>query len=252
MHKCTSPYFQHFELKAFFTFKDWLNRCPYICLKFTLICSLTGLILTLAELGENGLTVSKSSLVTIEKDLNLLNNIRNVNVVFPIYSLFNIVFMKSDGLFDCTITKFLEEQVQTWGPSSLQDLAQAMHTFLPSGWMEYTHCFGAGKDSCALTGSSSPILLLEDELIKISAVLLHSETNPHHTAESVSLEEINDGVTSTVYICELSTVPGKFDPDKAQAKGLKPGYKYGRLQNGESVMSDDGTIMVIFSIYSKV
>lgn len=92
--------------------------------------------------------------------------------------------------------------------------------------------------------SSLSTLLLEDELIKISAVILHPENKPNLEAESDSLEEKIGGVLSTVYICELATVRGKFDPDKAQAKGLKPGNKYGKLQKGESVMSDDGTIMV--------
>lgn len=138
---------------------------------------------------------------------------------------------------------------QTWGPSNLQELAKAMRTFIPSGWMDHTHCFRPEEDCrvLAVSDSSPPILLLEDELIKISAVLLHpanrSERSFQNTSESVMSEERKCDV-STVYICELSKVRGKFDPAKALAKGLKAGYKYGKLQRGESVMSDDGSTMV--------
>ncbi|KAI5055052.1 hypothetical protein GOP47_0030197 [Adiantum capillus-veneris] len=134
--------------------------------------------------------------------------------------------------------------VKTWGPSSLDDLAQAMRVFVPSGWMEHTHAFGPGANDHAASKSSSspPVLLLEDELIKISAVLLYSEDTSCSKYDLVSSAyQMN---LSTVYICELSTVRGKFDPDKARAKGLRPGFKYGKLQKGESVLSDDGKTMV--------
>ncbi|MCO5593231.1 hypothetical protein L7F22_047238 [Adiantum nelumboides] len=137
--------------------------------------------------------------------------------------------------------------VKTWGPSSLDDLAQAMRVFVPSGWMEHTHSFGPGEKDSVLLKSSSlpPVVLLEDELIKISAVLLYSEDTAHNKNNLPSPAVPNDEhMLSTVYVCELSTVRGKFDPDKAQAKGLRPGYKYGKLQKGESVLSDDGATMV--------
>jgi ribonuclease Z len=89
---------------------------------------------------------------------------------------------------------------------------------------------------------------MEDELIKISAVLLYPDINSSgdKALENTSKTEINCGYNcpSTVYICELSEVKGKFDPEKALAKGLKPGYKYGKLQKGESVVADDGITMV--------
>lgn len=58
---------------------------------------------------------------------------------------------------------------------------------------------------------------------------------------------------SAVYICELPATQGKFDPIKAKSLGVMPGMKYGILQRGISVMSDDGTKEVIFylSNYQK-
>ncbi|CAI5481477.1 unnamed protein product [Closterium sp. Yama58-4] len=49
------------------------------------------------------------------------------------------------------------------------------------------------------------------------------------------------GMASVVYVCELPTAAGKFDPKRAAAMGIRPGPKYRRLQMGESVPSDDGS-----------
>ncbi|KAH7289310.1 hypothetical protein KP509_31G069800 [Ceratopteris richardii] len=141
----------------------------------------------------------------------------------------------------------INETVKTWGPSSLNDFAKAARIFVPSGWLEHTHSFGPGinDDACLLSPSSPPIFLMEDELIKISAVLLSSEHAALNKANyASSTDERKGNMLSAVYICELSTVRGKFDPVKARSKGLSPGRKYGLLQRGESVLSDDGTKMV--------
>ncbi|CAI5935392.1 unnamed protein product [Closterium sp. NIES-65] len=52
------------------------------------------------------------------------------------------------------------------------------------------------------------------------------------------------GMAAVVYVCELPTAAGKFDPKRAAAMGIRPGPKYRRLQMGESVASDDGSTMV--------
>ncbi|KAK7325162.1 hypothetical protein VNO77_29289 [Canavalia gladiata] len=52
------------------------------------------------------------------------------------------------------------------------------------------------------------------------------------------------GDMSVVYVCELPEIKGKFDPEKAKALGLKPGPKYRELQLGNSVKSDHQNIMV--------
>ncbi|GJP55829.1 hypothetical protein CLOM_g14854 [Closterium sp. NIES-68] len=53
--------------------------------------------------------------------------------------------------------------------------------------------------------------------------------------------ETASGIASVVYVCELPTAAGKFDPKRAAAMGIRPGPKYRRLQMGESVPSDDGS-----------
>ncbi|KAJ7558868.1 hypothetical protein O6H91_04G059400 [Diphasiastrum complanatum] len=68
---------------------------------------------------------------------------------------------------------------------------------------------------------------------------------PDVKAESLSMKRsCRPGEISVVYVCELPEVKGKFDPAKAASLGLKKGPKYGRLQDGETVMSDDGKRMV--------
>ncbi|KAJ1394656.1 tRNase Z endonuclease, partial [Sesbania bispinosa] len=52
------------------------------------------------------------------------------------------------------------------------------------------------------------------------------------------------GDMSVVYVIELPEIKGKFDPEKAKALGLKPGPKYRELQLGNSVKSDRQNIMV--------
>ncbi|KAF1859687.1 hypothetical protein Lal_00010271 [Lupinus albus] len=52
------------------------------------------------------------------------------------------------------------------------------------------------------------------------------------------------GDMSVVYVCELPEIKGKFDPEKAKVLGLKPGPKYRELQLGNSVKSDRQNIMV--------
>ncbi|KAL5156620.1 tRNAse Z TRZ4, mitochondrial [Glycine soja] len=52
------------------------------------------------------------------------------------------------------------------------------------------------------------------------------------------------GDMSVVYVCELPEIKGKFDPEKAKALGLRPGPKYRELQLGNSVKSDHQNIMV--------
>lgn len=126
---------------------------------------------------------------------------------------------------------------QIWGPGDFQNLVNAIRSFVPNAATVYTHSFGGEGDEklTAETGASTPILLVEDELVRISSVILC----PH-----ADLEDKTSRNVSVVYICELPEVLGKFDTEKALAKGLKPGFKYGKLQRGECVMSDDGTQMV--------
>ena len=44
------------------------------------------------------------------------------------------------------------------------------------------------------------------------------------------------------YICQLSSVPGKFLPQKAKALGVASGPLFGKLKNGNAVMGKDRMI----------
>uniref|UniRef100_A0A2P2K614 ribonuclease Z n=1 Tax=Rhizophora mucronata TaxID=61149 RepID=A0A2P2K614_RHIMU len=121
--------------------------------------------------------------------------------------------------------------VKIWGPSDLQYLVDAMKSFIPHAAMVYTQSFGS--DAAALMDAirfSDPIVLLSNEVVKISAILLR----PNRLEGSI----VKPGDMSVVYLCELPDIMGKFDPAKAKALGLKPGPKYSELQSGKSVKSD--------------
>ncbi|KAI5073640.1 hypothetical protein GOP47_0011653 [Adiantum capillus-veneris] len=130
---------------------------------------------------------------------------------------------------------------QIWGPGEFQNLVNAIRRFVPNAAMLHTHSFGGELDEIGgkemvntVAGALTPIALLENELVKISAVILH----PNGGSDVPKVK--GSTRVSVIYICELTEVLGKFDPKKALAKGLNPGPKYGKLQRGESVMSDDG------------
>ncbi|MCO5574136.1 hypothetical protein L7F22_027916 [Adiantum nelumboides] len=130
---------------------------------------------------------------------------------------------------------------QIWGPGEFQNLVNAIRCFVPSAATLHTHSFGGEFDEMgddemvdAVAGITNPIVLLENELVKISAVVLQSK-------QSSDVPKWKGATrVSVIYICELTEVLGKFDPKKALARGLRPGPKYGKLQKGESVISDDG------------
>lgn len=108
--------------------------------------------------------------------------------------------------------------------------------------MVHTQSFGpspisdAAENVTAPIKASDPIVLVKDEVVTISAILLQ----PHRSQQS----QIKPGEMSVLYICELPELMGKFDPKKAASLGLKAGPKYSELQHGKSVKSDRLDIMV--------
>ncbi|KAE8705154.1 lissencephaly-1-like protein [Hibiscus syriacus] len=132
--------------------------------------------------------------------------------------------------------------VKIWGPSDLNFLVGAMKSFIPHATMVHTQSFerapvlDAAENVTAPNKAADPIVLVNDEVVKISAILLQ----PHCSQQS----QIKPGEMSVLYICELPELMGKFDPKKAAALGLKPGPKYSELQHGKSVKSDRLDIMV--------
>lgn len=143
-------------------------------------------------------------------------------------------------------------KVNIWGPSDLEYLVGAMRSFIPNAAMVHTRCFGPASNSKGDAGPSSanvdnPLVLVDDEVVKLSAILLRSSCSKvNHLLDSDAkvVTALKPGDLSAVYICELPEIKGKFDPKKAVALGLKPGPKYRELQLGNSVKSDHQDIMV--------
>lgn len=113
--------------------------------------------------------------------------------------------------------------INVWGPSDLNYLVDAMKSFIPHATMVHTNSFGE-------TQSNSKIVLIDDKVVQITAMLL----KPAQAAGS----SVKPGDISVVYACELTEIKGKFDPVKAAALGLKRGQKYRQLQLGNIVDSD--------------
>ncbi|KAG9457534.1 hypothetical protein H6P81_002042 [Aristolochia fimbriata] len=168
------------------------------------------------------------------------------------------------------------QSVNIWGPSDIKYLIDAMTTFIPNAAMVHAHRFGSTLN-CGETGDedfkAGPFVLVDDEVVKVSAVLLRPEifdgeqdktedskiSNaidensgslpiPFVSSSQNSLKRmkamLKPGDISVIYACELPEIKGKFDPAKAQALGLKAGPKYRELQLGNSVKSDRQNIMV--------
>ncbi|XP_076952043.1 tRNAse Z TRZ4, mitochondrial-like [Bidens hawaiensis] len=123
--------------------------------------------------------------------------------------------------------------VNVWGPSDFKYLVDAMKSFIPNAAMVHTRCFGQSPRSEKV---NDLINLVNDEVVKISAILLQPELKDEFAIKSSDI--------SVLYICELPEIRGKFDLEKARALGLKPGPKYRELQEGRSVKSDFKDIMV--------
>jgi len=143
-----------------------------------------------------------------------------------------------------------------------------MRSFIPSAAMVHTKSFGPifNTDGSPVPRQSKlldPIVLINDEVVKISAIILQpnfveglttsassSEKRMDHSPDTLDssngrkLSASKPGDMSVVYVCELPEIKGKFDPEKAKALGLKPGPKYRELQLGNSVKSDHQNIMV--------
>lgn len=134
-------------------------------------------------------------------------------------------------LYEIAEVFFFVTKVNVWGPSDLNYLVDAMKSFIPRAAMVHTRSFGPSS-------TPDPIVLVNDEVVKISAIILE----PCHSEEDSGNKS---GELSVVYVCELPEILGKFDLEKAKKIfGVKPGPKYSKLQSGESVKSDERDITV--------
>lgn len=131
-------------------------------------------------------------------------------------------------------------------------------TFIPNAAMVHTHKFGpSGQEDHCSSSDVQLVTLVDDEVVKLSAILLRPRYSNLLSTEGVENDCTSNGDcvegigtpskpgdVSVVYACELPDIKGKFDPAKAVALGLKPGPKYRELQLGNSVISDRQNIMV--------
>lgn len=136
--------------------------------------------------------------------------------------------------------------VNIWGPSDLKYLVDAMKSFIPNAAMVHTNSFGPAPSSDAaavpdLNKFTDPIILVDDDVVKISSVLMWPEESGQNNGVHSAMRP---GDMSVVYVCELPELKGKFHPERAKEKGLRPGPEYRELQLGKSVFSKKLNITV--------
>lgn len=122
-----------------------------------------------------------------------------------------------------------------------------MKAFIPHAAMVHTRSFGPLNDATGVPnhrGLAEPLVLVDNEVVKIAAIILRIHCSKDSQAKS--------GEISVIYICELPQLMGKFDPKKAAVLGLRPGPKYRELQSGNSVKSDSLDITVSFMLIGTI
>lgn len=114
--------------------------------------------------------------------------------------------------------------------------------------------------TCGLAGQGQEIHLYGpdglEEYVRTCARLSRttlSETLNIHTSEpglvhrddnfSVTCQPLKHRIPSYGYRVTESDRPGKFDVERAQALGIRPGPLFGRLKNGESLKLADGSVV---------
>ncbi len=60
---------------------------------------------------------------------------------------------------------------------------------------------------------------------------------------AVRAVRVDHRVNALGYVIDEKTRPGRFDPEKARALGVPPGPAFGRLQRGETLTLEDGTVV---------
>ncbi|KAL0319282.1 UNVERIFIED_CONTAM: tRNAse Z TRZ4, mitochondrial [Sesamum angustifolium] len=211
----------------------------------------------------NAFAVSTKSnyqrLITYSSHVSAQKLLVDFQVFFLFFRVLAFSFFSEWSLIDSGWHGDEGMSVNVWGPSDFKYLVDAMKSFIPNAAMVHTRSFGPmpgpnGSSSNMSRKFDDPFVLIDDEVVKISAVLLRSrfiEVSDSMKEKSYELSSPESGVNSTkpgdlsvIYICELPEIKGKFDPKKAAALGLRPGPKFRELQLGNSVKSDREDITV--------
>lgn len=143
--------------------------------------------------------------------------------------------------------------VKLHGPDSLTDLIQSSRFHLSSDRLY----LGTNKDTEMVGTHHLPVH--RDENITVHTLTLNENTSPSSPITSESEQDNNSSLASpapkkmkravrgcdtiSVFLCKLSDVPGKFNPQKAAKLGLPGGPKYRALVNGDSVTTPDGVVI---------
>ncbi|KAI3852115.1 hypothetical protein MKW98_020114 [Papaver atlanticum] len=141
-----------------------------------------------------------------------------------------------------------------WSPI----FSRGYENFLPKKAMLHTSSIGPTWTSnrAAVFDNeifTEPAEIFANEVVKISALLLrpscYPPSNPSFlkpialdSQQGLDMTKLKPGDIPAIYFFELPEIIGKFDPKKAMALGLKPGFKFRDLQLGKSVPSDDPKI----------
>ncbi|KAH9301436.1 hypothetical protein KI387_013019 [Taxus chinensis] len=227
-------------MQRFFTeHKLKISRLDHIFL--TRVCSetaggLPGLLLTMAGIGDDGMTVNIWGPSDLEYLLGAMRLfIPNSAVVHthsfgPGHASEGSAAPHNGSRTTNPIVLFKDEIVQI-----------SAVLLLPSG---LGRCYHESEDGIGVS-EGTDTNVAESTLLDPKRPRLGSETASKIAEPTLKVQaSYKPGDISVVYICELPDIKGKFDPSKARALGLKPGPKYRELQLGKSVRSDTGDTMV--------
>ncbi|XP_019252816.1 PREDICTED: ribonuclease Z 1-like [Nicotiana attenuata] len=164
-------------------------------------------------------------------DSQLIKNHQRSSIILLACLLLTLAGMGKEGM-----------SFNLWGPPNLDQLVEAMKSFVPNAAMVHTHSVLSMQGSDEASSASSvkfdylyvPIVYT---VVNIFVVLLRPCCSK--VCDSVKEVVLNPGELSVVYICEFPEIKGKFDPVKAAKFGVEPGPKYAQMQCGNPVQSDN-------------
>lgn len=153
-----------------------------------------------------------------------------------------------DGLG--AVSNFLAD---VYGPKGIEHLGKAMSFYMRMKGVNLHELQpAASSEPVTLTGSPEAALspaIIQNEAVNITPVILQpgssgaeSQPNKRQKTDDGSLATVQEQdkvPLAACYICRLSSMPGKFLPQKAKELGVKPGPLFGQLKAGTAVMGKD-------------